>query len=117
MKQSILSYLNSNTSLFRENFALGCSSDATRVTLVVFFICAFNYDMTCSLNALWSSMALRIHLYHTYEENLSSILMSNTTENLEDHSYLMPALLKRLTVLSILVHSLHTFTEAIASKH
>ena len=77
--------------------------------------------MASSLNDLRSSMAfsyndnLRVHLWHTYGETTSSssIVMSNIAEILEDH---MPALLKRLIVFSTFVHSLHTFTEAIASK-
>ena len=81
--------------------------------------------MASSLNDyLRSSMAfsyndnLRVHLWHTYGEtpSSSSIVMSNIAEILEDHSFLMPALLKRLIVFSTVVHSLHTFTEAIASK-
>ena len=81
--------------------------------------------MASSLNDyLRSSMAfsyndnLRVHLWHTYGEtpSSSSIVMSNIAEILEDHSFLMPALLKRLIVFSTFVHSLHTFTEAIASK-
>ena len=81
--------------------------------------------MASSLNVyLRSSMAfsyndnLRVHLWHTYGEtpSSSSIVMSNIAEILEDHSFLMPALLKRLIVFSPFVYSLHTFTEAIASK-
>ena len=80
--------------------------------------------MASSLNDLRSSMAfsyndnLRVHLWHTYGEtpSSSSIVMSNIAEILEDHSFLMPALLKRLIVFSTFVHSLHTFTEAIARK-
>ena len=93
-------------------------------TLVLFFICALNDDMASSLNDLRSSMAfsyndnLCVHLWHTYGEipSSSSTVMSNIAEILEDHSFLMPALLKRLIVFSTFVHSLHTFTEAIASK-
>ena len=91
--------LHSNTSLFRETFALGLSltvSGDTPLsglhTLVLVFICAFNDDMASSLNALRSTMAfsnddnLRVHLYHTYGETLSSssIVISNTAEILED---------------------------------
>ena len=79
--------------------------------------------MASYLNDLRSSMAfsyndnLRVHLCHTYGETpSSSIVMSNIAEILEDHSFLMPALLKRLIVFSTFVHSLHTFTEAIVSK-
>ena len=124
-------YLHSNTSLFQESFALGLSltvSGDTPIsaiaTLVLFFICALNDDMASSLNDLRSSIAfsyndnLRVHLWHTYGEtpSSSSTVMSNIAEILEDHSFLMPALLKRLIVFSTFVHSLHTFTEAIASK-
>ena len=73
-------------------------------TLVLFFICAFNDDMASCLSVFRSSMAFS---NDTYGKTLS-IVMSNTAEMLEDHSFLMPALLKRSTVLSTFVHSLHT---------